>query len=160
MQCRELYSMSCGKLWKWKLLSRVWLFATPWTVVYPVLWSWISSGKCTGVGSYSLLQGIFLTQGSNLCLLHLLVLAGRFFTIWATTEAPWKPILKRNLSGNKFVKSIFIYLCMPESPYCAHEICRSIVPRLKKIENFTKIQATFAGLNICLISTSLFKSFY
>ena len=91
-------------------LSRVWLFATPWTVVYPVLWSWISSGKCTGVGSYSLLQGIFLTQGSNMCLLHLLVLAGRFFTIWATMEAPWKPILKGNLSGNKFGKSIFIYL--------------------------------------------------
>ena len=27
-------------------------------------------GKNTGVGCYSLLQGIFLTQGSNLGLLH------------------------------------------------------------------------------------------
>ena len=113
----ESYSLSC-----------VWLFATPGTVDYPVLWSWISSGKCTGVGSFSFLQGIFLTQRSNLRLLHLLVLAGRFFTIWATTEAPCKPILKGNLSGNKFGKSIFIYLCMPESLYMkyeihAHEIC-------------------------------------
>ena len=33
---------------------------------------WDSPGKNTGVGCYSLLQGIFLTQGSNLCLLHLL----------------------------------------------------------------------------------------
>ena len=29
-----------------------------------------SPGKNTGVGSHSLLQGIFPTQGSNLCLLH------------------------------------------------------------------------------------------
>ena len=33
---------------------------------------WISPSKNTGVGSHSLLQGIFLTQGSNLCLLCLL----------------------------------------------------------------------------------------
>ena len=31
---------------------------------------WNSPGKNTGVGSHSLLQGIFLTQGSNPCLLH------------------------------------------------------------------------------------------
>ena len=31
---------------------------------------WDSPGKNTGVGSHSLLQGIFLTQGSNPGLLH------------------------------------------------------------------------------------------
>ena len=31
-----------------------------------------SLGKNTGVGCHFLLQGIFSTQGSNLCLLHLL----------------------------------------------------------------------------------------
>ena len=31
---------------------------------------WNSSGKSTGVGCYSLLQGIFLTRGLNLGLLH------------------------------------------------------------------------------------------
>ena len=31
---------------------------------------WDSPGKNTGVGSHSLLQGIFLTQGLNLGLLH------------------------------------------------------------------------------------------
>ena len=31
---------------------------------------WNSLGKNTGVGSHSFLQGIFPTQGSNLCLLH------------------------------------------------------------------------------------------
>ena len=42
-----------------------------------------SSGKYAGVGCHSLLQGIFLTQGSNSGLLH----CRCFFTIWATREA-------------------------------------------------------------------------
>ena len=46
--------------WKWKALSRVWLFATPWTMK-----SMEFSRPNTGVGSLSLLHGIFLTQGSN-----------------------------------------------------------------------------------------------
>ena len=49
---------------KWKPLSRVWLFATPWTS------PWNSPGQNTGVGSCSLLQGIFPTQGWNPGLLH------------------------------------------------------------------------------------------
>ena len=52
------------------LLSRVWLFATPWAVAPRLLCPWDSPGKNTGVGGHALLQGIFLTQGSNLGLLH------------------------------------------------------------------------------------------
>ena len=51
------------KSMKWKSFSRVWLFATPWT-------PWNSPGRDTGVGSRSLLQGIFPTQGLNPCLPH------------------------------------------------------------------------------------------
>ena len=47
-----------------------------------------SPGKNTGAGCHFLLQGIFPTQGSNLHLLCLLVLAGRFFTTSTTWEAP------------------------------------------------------------------------
>ena len=50
---------------KWKSLSRVWLFVTPWTIQ-----SMEFSRQNTGVGSLSLLQGIFPTQGSNLGLPH------------------------------------------------------------------------------------------
>ena len=49
--------------WKWKLLSCVQLFATPWTV-------WNSLGQNTGGSSLSLLLGIFPTQGSNPGLPH------------------------------------------------------------------------------------------
>ena len=64
---RSLYEPDeeCGK-WKWKSRS----------VLYGSLWPhglhrpWNSSGQNTGVGSLSLPQGIFPTQGSNPCLLH------------------------------------------------------------------------------------------
>ena len=48
-----------------KSLSRVQLFATLWTVATRLLCPWDSPGKNTGVGCHFLLQGIFLTQGSN-----------------------------------------------------------------------------------------------
>ena len=55
---------------KMKLLNRVQLFATPWTVAYQVPPSMGFSRQNTGVGCCFLLQGIFPTQGLNLGLLH------------------------------------------------------------------------------------------
>ena len=63
---------------KWKLLSHsnsLW----PHGLYSP----WNSPGQNIGVGSLSLLQGIFPTQGSNLGLRH----CRWFFTSWATREA-------------------------------------------------------------------------
>ena len=57
--CCGCSSLSCDKF-----------FVTPWTVSHQALWPWNSPGKNTGVGCYLLLQGIFLTQGLNPCLLH------------------------------------------------------------------------------------------
>ena len=50
-------------------------------ILYPtwLLCSWNFPGKNTGVGFHFLLQGIFLTQGLNLCLLHLLHWQELFF---------------------------------------------------------------------------------
>ena len=45
-------------------------FAIPWTVSCQAPCPWSSPGKDTGVGSCSLFQGIFLTQGWNPGLLH------------------------------------------------------------------------------------------
>ena len=41
----------------------------PWTVAHQMLCTWDFPGKNTVVGSAAFLQGIFLTQGSNLGLL-------------------------------------------------------------------------------------------
>ena len=51
-------------------LSHVQLFETLWTVAHRLLCLWDFPGKNTGVGCHFLLQGIFLTQRLNLCLLH------------------------------------------------------------------------------------------
>ena len=49
----------------------VWLFAIPWSVAHKApLAVGCSPGQNTGVGCQALLQGIFLTQGSNPGLLH------------------------------------------------------------------------------------------
>ena len=50
-----------------------------------LLCPWDSPGKNTGVGCHALLQGIFPTQGLNLCLTSP-ALAGEFFTTCATRE--------------------------------------------------------------------------
>ena len=53
-----------------------------------LLCPWDFSGKNTGVGCHFLLQGIFLTQGSNPREQHLL-LGRQILYHWATWEAPW-----------------------------------------------------------------------
>ena len=52
------------------VLSHVPFFATPWTVALRILCSWNFPGKNSGTDCHFLLQGIFLTQGLNSCLLH------------------------------------------------------------------------------------------
>ena len=64
-------------------LSRVWFFVTSWIVAHhgtvTLLCPWHFSGKNIGVCCHFLLQGIFLTRGSNPGLLHL-VQAPYFFS--------------------------------------------------------------------------------
>ena len=53
------------------LVATLTFLRTPWTVSSTRLPSpWDFLGKNAGVGGHSLLQGIFLPQGSNLCVLH------------------------------------------------------------------------------------------
>ena len=60
----------CANLDKSLYLFDFWFFYLQNGVGYRLLWLWNSPGKNTGVGSHSLLQGIFLTQGLNWGLLH------------------------------------------------------------------------------------------
>ena len=52
------------------LVTQLCLLETPWTVAHQVLLPYNFLGKNDGVGSHSLSQGIFLTQGLNPGLLH------------------------------------------------------------------------------------------
>ena len=54
------------------VLSHVKLFGMPWTIACQAPLFMEFSGKNIGVGCHFLLQGIFLNQGSNSHLLHVL----------------------------------------------------------------------------------------
>ena len=69
------------------VLSCVWLLETPWTVAHRVTLSMEFSSKNIGVDCHFLLQGIFLMQGLNLCLLCLLHWQILYHS--ATWEALW-----------------------------------------------------------------------
>ena len=77
-------------------LSCVQLFATPWTQPARILCPWDPPGKNTGVGCHFLLQRIFPSQGSNLCLVQLLYC--RQILYQEATRKPPVMIIKPNIS--------------------------------------------------------------
>ena len=81
---------------------------TPWTVAHQAPLSIGFPGKNTGVGCQLLVQGIFPTQGSNLCLPH----CRRILYRWATRKpniGPFKnpPLCIAVLSYLIFMLSVF-----------------------------------------------------
>ena len=85
--------------------SRVQQFATLWTVARLALLPWESPGKNTGVGCRALLQGIFLTQGLNPCILRLLH--------WKVGSLPLVP-------PGKPYTGILLALKKNEMPFCSN----------------------------------------
>ena len=75
----------CNPIKKYYKISLVKVTQSYLTLCYPTDYTvpWNSPGQNTGVGSFSLLQGIFPTQKANPGLPH----CRRFFTSWATREA-------------------------------------------------------------------------
>ena len=72
-----------------------------------LLCPWDFSGKHTGVGCHFLLQGIFLTPGLNLCLLHHLY--------WQVDFLPSEPLGKPPECKLTFYQILFLPLsfCLP-----------------------------------------------
>ena len=93
---------------KWKLLSRVWLFVTPWTIQ-----SMDSPGQNTGVGSLFLLQGIFPTWGSKLGL-------------WETTGASIVLTWRQNFSATSQQLSVCVCVCLCVSLCVCVCVCVSV----------------------------------
>ena len=97
-----------------QLLGHVRLSATPQTVALQTLQSLGFSQKNTGVDWHFLFQRIFPIQGSNLCPLCSLALAGRFFT----TEPPGNPLTPLTylktlgfwLQKQKFLESLLEFM--------------------------------------------------
>ena len=66
-------------------ISRVWLFVIPKTITCKLLCPWNSPGKNTGVGSIPFCRGSSWPRDQ----IQVSWIEGRFFTIWATMEAPY-----------------------------------------------------------------------
>ena len=88
-----------------------------------LLCPWDSQGKSTGVGSHFLFQGIFPTQGLNLCLFHLLH--------WEADSSPFKPPGKTLKCTNYFFPQhlcscssgcLRMPFCPGSSPTCTHSL--------------------------------------
>ena len=77
--------------WKWKLLSCVRLFATPWTIQ-----SIGSPGQNTGVGSLSFSRGSSQPRDGT----QVSCIVGRFFTSWATRETQYILTTDKQLTWN------------------------------------------------------------
>ena len=90
-----------------QVLSCIWLFVTPWTVAHQApLFMWFL-GKNTGVGCHSLLQGIFLTQGSNLGILNCRLILYQ----WTTRIYIFNSYLKYILNSYIYIY-IFIWITL------------------------------------------------
>ena len=84
-----------------------------------LLCPWDFPGKNTGVGCHCLLQGIFLTQGLNLCLLH-----------WQADSLP----MSHQWSPNHIITEVFIWIkwfnTIEKEATCSHsEKSRSVLPK-------------------------------
>ena len=105
-----MFTLHCSLLSVWCLYASVCAGSVMFDSLQPhglqptrLLCPWDSPGKNTWVGCHFLPQGIFLTQGHNLCLTSP-ALAGGFFTTGATWEATCA------VSSVKFSRSV-----MPDS---------------------------------------------
>ena len=106
----EWVSSSFSNAWKWevkvKSLSRVWLLATPWTAAHQAppsmgfprqgYWSWVPLPSLLDYTVHGILQARILewvafpfSRGSSQPRdqTQVSLIAGRFFTSWATREA-------------------------------------------------------------------------
>ena len=94
-------------------LSCVWRFVTLWTVACRAHLPWDFPGENTGVGYHFLLQGIFLTQGSNSSLLlcsqsH----QGSPFTCILSVFSFWQSLEVEFISLSFMKSYLFIHLTM------------------------------------------------
>ena len=75
---------------------------TPWTVAARLFCPWDFPGKNTGVGCYSLLQGIYPTQGSNLGLPYC-----RQILYHLSHQGNSEGMKRRRLLGQMLLRSLF-----------------------------------------------------
>ena len=112
-----------------------------------LLCPWDPPGKNTGVGSHSLLQGIFLTQGQT----WVSWITGKFFTILATR----KEYLNRNQMI--WLETRFRHICDSEKN---HRIFSEFQFLLSVLSTSKEHHENQMGPWVCMCECKHYKSFY
>lgn len=102
------------------VLSHVWLFVASWTSTASLFFPWNLPGRNTEQGCHFLLQGAFLTQGLNPCLLSLLHwLADSLplchllgYLTFSITISQWRMVSFLFSPGLKKNSAYLIYVCV------------------------------------------------
>ena len=131
--------------------SHVWLFLTLWTLAHQALHPWDFPGKNTGMGCHALLEGIFPTQGPNLCLLYLLH--------WQVGSLPLVPPIQytQGISNNCFSFDILIHRASLWSSDGKESACKEgdlgLISRLERFpgEGHGEGMATHSSILACRI---------
>ena len=136
-------------MWKWKSLSHVRLFATPWTVHSP--------GQNAGVGSLSLLWGIFPTQGLNPSPPHCRRMLYQMSHQGSIRACIWQ-------SSNSFLKTFNTWdiLWITSSWMCSGDfwsalICLCLVLTVLLVSPFTVSNYSFSSQWKCLYSSFIIQ---
>ena len=117
-----------------RCFSCIWLIETLWTA--RLLCPWDSLGQNTGLACYSLLQGIFLTQGSNLGLPHCRQILYHvshqrsFHTFTLEIQAMWLGV-QEWYWWCYLVYYMYILFSLPDCEFWEHGLClnTTICPR-------------------------------
>jgi len=105
---------------RFHICSRVELFATPWTVVHQVLLSMGFPRKEYWNAYHSLLQGIFMTKGSNP---GLLTAARFFYRLSHHLQVLWEVFLTQALNS-----VFFLPFLVSETPVCPQPMALWLCP--------------------------------
>ena len=129
-------------------LSDIWLFCNP--MNSRLLYPWDFSGKNTGVGCHSLLQGIFLTQGSNL---HLL-LYRKILYHWATREAQMQMVIIKKTINNKYGQGCAEKGTLVQCWWA----CKLVQPLWKAVGRFLKKSKTELSYDPAILLLGIYPS--
>ena len=162
LELKALLILTC--VWVQSCFTHIWLFASQQTVAHQASLSMWFSRKNTGGGCHALLQGIFLTQGSNPRLLKLLhwqasflslVLHGKLHLLMSNNMHD----IKHHLKYLSRIKLLLIYICL--NPKVHTHVSRSMQICIYVLYEYTIIyMSLYMYIYIYIYAYYTFNGFY
>ena len=161
LELKALHILIC--VWVWSRFTHVQLFVSQQTVAHQASLSMWFSRKNTGVGCHALLQGIFLTQGSNPRLLKLLhwqasflslVLHGKLHVLISNNMHD----IKHHLKYLSRIKLLLIHICLNSKVHT--HVSRSMQICIYVLYEYTIYIYIYIRIYIYIYTYYTFNGFY